>query len=1422
MRSIRLALMALLALCSLVHARPVDLAPSGAPGAYDGFRLTTAGGQQAQLWLQLGARWRARHLERRDEAGRLSIELSDFDVSGTGGTPTLGAGSFVRLSAGADDPWPTLDFRLAIDRFDPAAWRAALGQPAPLSFLALPLDSARLWYVHGLLCPTPRFDPYPLTRATIRGSWAEGWSYGAALGALTVPAMALWDDRSGHMVGYEWAGARLTDKSDKDLGIAFVNAVPGWAHPCLTLLSNAQADWTNLTDPITPLTVGTHLRVMLADHLDGGADPNRLVLQRIYHDYPSLLPAAPAMNDLSWMVDRGLDELGVSGPSGGAFLHTVPKEGWGWEQFFYDGGTVTYADGFRGVDQMYRRHDAPAAARFESELATFLAAASWEDVDGDHCCHWRFPLSGSWKTTMGGEAADTVHNVQQFGVGAAMLACWANTRRADLLPYLDGLYQWARHGLFTRGEIADIPESMFTLQATTLAGEFLLNYHRLFADDADPGRRARAAQAFDLAHVVIYRNANVTIGDSDERDNLSGAFMMPGNMAKFWLGQVSNAELGLPFRAMIEMHVETGDPVFKWLVRGALDRWWIGYTEDCWHTYENLDIWGVSSGAKGTPSGIHGPCDDFWEWAQPVGDATLRVVVGQKAALAFCRGTRALDVDQYAYQPPAGFRFRVARVAPGAVPDRFSIIVSSPWRDLSGLPVKMDGVPVAEADRRVLGTYREHLYLRGVKEGSRIEIGDVSAAQPLPLPAVPGPERAAPAEALAFGARRFSLARLPADAPDLPATWSGPDAWAGLPVGWQASDGVPYQVDAHALRPGAKLAVTGREVYLFGVADQPGALTVTSGGQTTAIDPREGLEAARGWPLCRWKLMLYAAALPAGEGVITVGEGGLLLGATTLAAGPPLADELRRRATAPNLDEARLAELVKEAKTRLGAANRTPIGFLPPFGDTFAPLSAWAERLDLDTVMLSPQDLVAPGVLDPRRLPVLVYTGNEDYVRSVLAPGDAERALLGYLHAGGTLIVAGTCRPFTYGRDLQAPPPPPDAKPEWALLSNRFELPLLGPGETRPDAIGFEQPPPGVKLTLRTAPGQDMLWSFPAERPFPTAGDQRYRPFTATGLDPADEVKPIVSTFGSDGKAYGAAAVVVNHHCAAFRDAQVMWAWGTLLRPPFEQRDQVAAGLLSYALAHARPASQPLPDNLSCALPPGERRVAVLPPDCGGRESILKDACRATGATPVFLTPDQFVTSSHFNAANYPVAVQAVTNESFIEGYRGANDGEETYKRYLKQGGTLIVCQSATPLYYELTWDGRAFHSRPPQRFWSMAFELGFETNYGWEKPPAPVRLELTDAGRALWPNLPARLDLDYLTDQRWRPLTAYRSSAARDFTPLAWLVDAGDGHRIGLAAARIDFHDSQYKGARVFALWGNAVVGEVGEKMLAGCVGVR
>ena len=312
---------------------------------------------------------------------------------------------------------------------------------------------------------------------------------------------------------------------------------------------------------------------------------------------------------------------------------------------------------------------------------------------------------------------------------------------------------------------------------------------------------------------------------------------------------------------------------------------------------------------------------------------------------------------------------------------------------------------------------------------------------------------------------------------------------------------------------------------------------------------------------------------------------------------------------------------------------------------------------------------------------------------------------------------------------------------------------------------------------------------------------------------------PIVTTEGADGRHYGAASALIEHGCGALKGGRALLAWGSLLKGDLNKGSALSAQLLTWAVENAHPATAAIPEALSQKLTPGGCRVAVLPPNTAGREAIIRAACQTAGAEPVFLSAVQTVSHAFFNAKNFPIAIQAADGEQWLCSYLAPGDGEQAYKRYLREGGTLIVCQPSTPFFFELYFEAGQWKTRPPHRFWSMAYDLGFETEQGFEKPDATMHLELTDSGRKLWPDLPQGLALDNLRDTRWRPLVGFPSTAARRFTPLAYATQPDGSRYPGLAAAQVDFLDSEYGGARLIVLWGGMVEGATGQKMLEGAL---
>jgi glycoprotein endo-alpha-1,2-mannosidase len=135
----------------------------------------------------------------------------------------------------------------------------------------------------------------------------------------------------------------------------------------------------------------------------------------------------------------------------------------------------------------------------------------------------------------------------------------------------------------------------------------------------------------------------------------------------------------------------------------------------------------------------------------------------------------------------------------------------------------------------------------------------------------------------------------------------------------------------------------------------------------------------------------------------------------------------------------------------------------------------WLVDLGVSVEVLRWQD-VAGGDLTPERWSLLLYCGGEDYRSTVEANGDVDRALAGYLKAGGAIaFLPALPWPFYY-----------DENGEPVSRSGRLGLTLRG---------AWESPPAGAKLYLSQPKNQ--LAHVPVRFDFPESGDLRWRPFLA-------------------------------------------------------------------------------------------------------------------------------------------------------------------------------------------------------------------------------------------------------------------------------------------------------------------------------------
>jgi hypothetical protein len=184
----------------------------------------------------------------------------------------------------------------------------------------------------------------------------------------------------------------------------------------------------------------------------------------------------------------------------------------------------------------------------------------------------------------------------------------------------------------------------------------------------------------------------------------------------------------------------------------------------------------------------------------------------------------------------------------------------------------------------------------------------------------------------------------------------------------------------------------------------------------------------------------------------------------------------------------------------------------------------WLLDLGVDTEVLT-WHAITDGDLTAQRYPVLLYCAGERYRRSVDKAGDVDNALVGYLKAGGCLLVLPALPwPFYY-----------DENGRTVNRSSKFGLTLR---------MGWEKPPRDSGLGF-----VQPKHYFPrvSERfAFPPSGDLRWRPFFAG--EGAEHIS-LLQLRGGDEKYHGDAVAYAEMKGGG----RILYVWFGLLEGPYAE-----------------------------------------------------------------------------------------------------------------------------------------------------------------------------------------------------------------------------------------------------------------------------
>ena len=172
---------------------------------------------------------------------------------------------------------------------------------------------------------------------------------------------------------------------------------------------------------------------------------------------------------------------------------------------------------------------------------------------------------------------------------------------------------------------------------------------------------------------MMYRYMPIWASDNDRMDELDSSFFMEPNSGISWLGSACSNEVWCVPYAMALTYVATGDPIIGHYLRGACERWHELFRDEYHDSVADYDgafteMFGlfegcnVGKGKRATFGGLWGQLEQI---AYPVGKATVRVICGEKGALAFNKKGRHTDISDYRYYGNGDLSFKLVRYGEG-------------------------------------------------------------------------------------------------------------------------------------------------------------------------------------------------------------------------------------------------------------------------------------------------------------------------------------------------------------------------------------------------------------------------------------------------------------------------------------------------------------------------------------------------------------------------------------------------------------------------------------------------------------------------------------------------------------------------------------------------------------------------------------
>ncbi len=1098
--------------------------------------------------------------------GKNSISFSGFKAKFGSGLHFSGSDS-IRINLYPDDQYPEIKFDLSIQAFDPVKWQKIAGKQ-PFHFLALYMPNAEVWHQCGWLNETPVADPFPLLLDVHVGSpeisaykYNRNWSYTVPLGGHPVPVIGLWAPKSSHYVGYEFQSTRLQDNSEKDIATGYCwgdgkaeTRKPNPAQFTALVYPHGGKGYQSLEFPKVGSRLKSQFVLLWSLNLPASQDPNRMFYSYIWNQYADLLPPVETRVDLSW-IPGNVKMQDFSVPNGDGRIvrgveanYQVPgsKQIIAWHSYIEDEVTAAKIAGETNI--------VDAAIK---DAETLISLAKRSTIKGDKCVYWEKPLEGRWTDEWGGDPVKSIQNSDTFAAGRLLLSLYKSDGKEEYLPYIDGVMNWAKHIGWTRNEFADVPSSPFAI-GSVLSVPFLLDYYMTFRDSSDKQHRDMALQANDLVKTFMCRHMSMWLSDSNRSDNLDSSFLWEPTSGRDWTGAACSNEVSMVLNVLGMAAVHTGDPFLIWALQGSLQRFPLMYKDayrDSIDDYTSGDFTEAYSLYKGhnLEPGERVSFGAMFRlnMLEPVGSSTIRVLAGEKTAMAFNKNGAHSTIKDYRYTSNGNLSFQLSTDLPSV-----DLSLTVPFVDISKKSVRVESITqnsaLWEPDTQRQPKAFWSVLIKGLKNGDRVIIGDPDPSAPVLTDAAKMLEQFNLIHMISNSPREYNMLTGYSEAE---MDWNKLDSWVGAPIGKIWAYNIPFMINtaksrrmvSHTSTLNKPITNASMIALLYSAGDGSLPSVIFDDGAQRQVDKSLESLAWRAWPPIYTAKLLVSVAPTSGKAVKGVNPGNRdIWGISAIYEKdkPEIISLLKAGAKQWQNLQSKQIDLDK-LKAEASELPSGSIAILPPSNS--GPFMDIMQQVGLrkKSVILTPNQLVDASFFNAERFPAAIYSAGELYVHTVNSDADGADALVKYVNDGGNLFVVspGATYPFFSAEG-------PGFRRGGEELGTKLGMPI--------DFIFESELPEGMVFELCK---DQQIGSFPELVSYPT-GDVRLRGIASDKLQEGSVYTPLYKVKGASGKYYGDAAGLID---LPGERGKILFIYGALMGDK-ENGDKITQSALKYLI----------------------------------------------------------------------------------------------------------------------------------------------------------------------------------------------------------------------------------------------------------------